>query len=313
MGLVSKAKTAQETWGRTPVKERVSILRGLYDLFTAKKEFIAKSVAKEMGMPLRLARDDVQYGLNYFSWYLDHAEDYLTPEVVFENDTEIHTVYYEPKGVIAAITPWNYPFMLFSWACIQPLLAGNTVIWKVSKEVIITGFLIASIVRESDLPEGVWSEIYGDGQLGSFLADQAIDGITFTGSTRVGKMLQKKAFEKDITAVMELGGSAPGIVTEDADIDSVIETIYFMRFSNSGQMCDGLKRLIVHESRYDEVIEKLTTKLLSKKIGDPMEETTDIGPLVSEHQLQAVDEQLQDAIALGATTLAKHTPDSILQ
>mgnify|MGYP000989602993 FL=1 len=104
-------------------------------------------------MPIKLARDEVQYGLNYFSWYLDNAEKYLSPENTFESDTEIHTVYYEPKGVIAAITPWNYPFMLFSWACIQPLLAGNTVIWKISKEVILTGKLVASIMHASALPK----------------------------------------------------------------------------------------------------------------------------------------------------------------
>lgn len=106
-----------------------------------------------MGMPIRLARDEVGYGLSYFLWYLDHAEKYLSPEVTFESDTEIHTVYYEPRGVIAAITPWNYPFMLFAWACIQPLLAGNTIIWKVSKEVILTGKLIASIFEGSKLPK----------------------------------------------------------------------------------------------------------------------------------------------------------------
>lgn len=106
-----------------------------------------------MGMPIRLARDEVQYGLNYFLWYIEHAEQYLSPEVTYESDAEIHTVYYEPRGVIAAITPWNYPFMLFSWACIQPLLAGNTVIWKVSKEVILTGQLIAEILMKSELPE----------------------------------------------------------------------------------------------------------------------------------------------------------------
>lgn len=103
-----------------------------------------------------------------------------------------------------------------------------------------------------------------------------IDGITFTGSTNVGNHLREKAMKKNITAIMELGGSAPGIVCEDADIDSVIETIYFMRFSNSGQMCDGLKRLIVHESRYDELVAKLRDTIMRKKIGDAMDETTDI-------------------------------------
>lgn len=187
IAFVEKAKITQKEWASRQVSERVRLLRKVYDRSLEKKEMLSQSVATEMGMPIRLARDEVQYGLNYFLWYLDHAEKYLSPEVTFENDREIHTVFYEPKGVIAAITPWNYPFMLFVWACIQPLLAGNAVIWKISKEVILTGKLIADIFRDSGFPESVWQEIYGDGKLGDFLTDQTIDGITFTGSTQVGR------------------------------------------------------------------------------------------------------------------------------
>lgn len=185
--FVEKAKLAQKEWARREVAERVKLLRKVYDRSLEKKEILAQSVATEMGMPIRLARDEVQYGLNYFLWYLDHAEKFLSPEVTYETETEIHTVFYEPKGVIAAITPWNYPFMLFVWACIEPLLAGNAVIWKISKEVILTGKLIADIFQGSGFPEYVWQEIYGDGKTGDFLTDQDIDGITFTGSTEVGR------------------------------------------------------------------------------------------------------------------------------
>ena len=126
--------------------------------------------------------------------------------------------------------------------------------------------------------------------------EQDIDMVTFTGSTQVGRHIYIKAAEKLIPCVMELGGSAPGIVCEDADIDAVIETIYYMRYSNAGQMCDGLKRLIVHESRYEELVQKLSSVLLSKKIGVAIEEETDIGPLVSEHQQKAFMLQYEDAL-----------------
>jgi acyl-CoA reductase-like NAD-dependent aldehyde dehydrogenase len=303
--IVSQAHRSQILWSDMPVVERVRFLRELYDTFSLQKETIAISIATEMGMPIRLARDEVGYGLSYMLWYLEHAEESLAPEVVFENNTEIHTVRYEPRGVVAAITPWNYPFMLCIWACIQPLLAGNTVVWKISKEVILTGKLIGSLIENSSLPVWVWTEIYGDGHTGDLLTDSDIDGITFTGSTAIGNMLSHKALEKGIPAVMELGGSAPGVVCEDADIDSVLETIYYMRYSNSWQMCDGLKRLIVHTSRYDELVVKLSERLLSKKLGNPLDETTDIGPLVSENQLLSINDQYRDAIEKWATILAE--------
>lgn len=292
-------------WKKTLVSKRIEFLRWAYEKFLIRKEELAQSVSSEMGMPIRLARDEVQYGLNYFRWYLDNAEKYLAPEVTFENDTEIHQVYYEPKGVVAAITPWNYPFMLFVWACIQPLLAGNTVIWKISKEVILTGKLIEEIMNSSDIPHWVWQEVFGDWSVGEYLTELSIDGITFTGSTTVGNSLAKKALEKGIPVVMELGWSAPGIICEDADIDSVLETIYYMRFSNSWQMCDGLKRLIVHRSRYDEVVEKLTKKLHSKKMGDAFDESVDIWPVVSERQKHTIEEQLKDALGKWATILSE--------
>jgi succinate-semialdehyde dehydrogenase / glutarate-semialdehyde dehydrogenase len=303
--IVSRAQRAQPIWADMAVVDRVQFLRELYDTFVLQKENIAISIATEMGMPIRYARDEVRYSLDYYLWYLDHALESLAPEVVFESDTELHTITHEPRGVIAAITPWNYPFMLCIWACIQPLLAGNTVIWKISKEVILTGKLIGSLIENSSLPSWVWTEIYGDWKTGDLLTDTNIDGITFTGSTKIGNMLSQKALNKWITAVMELGGSAPWVVCEDADIDSVLETIYYMRYSNSGQMCDGLKRLIVHHSRYDELVTKLSERLLSKKVGNPLDETTDIGPLVSEHQLKHITEQYTDAITKWATLLAE--------
>jgi succinate-semialdehyde dehydrogenase/glutarate-semialdehyde dehydrogenase len=302
---VISARWAYRTWSHTPVSERVSLLKKVYDGIVKNKEILAQSVATEMGMPIKLARDDIGIGLIYFAWYLDHAEVALTPEITHETESEIHTVTYEAKWVIAAITPWNYPVMLWVWACIQPLLAGNTVVWKISKEVILTGKLIADIIAKTSLPPWVWSEVYGDGSIWDLLTDMDIDGITFTGSTKVGNHLREKAMKKNITAVMELGGSAPGIICDDADIDSVIETIYFMRFSNSGQMCDGLKRLIVHESRYDELIAKLRDTLMKKKIGNAISEDTDIWPIVSEGQLRYIAEQYDDAIAHDANILAQ--------
>jgi succinate-semialdehyde dehydrogenase / glutarate-semialdehyde dehydrogenase len=279
----------------------------VYALFESAREEIAQSLSVEMGMPIRQARDEVAYGMIYLRWYIDHASECLSPEVTRETESELHIVHYEPRWVVLAIAPWNYPFSMCIWTCFQALLAGNSVIFKTSKECILTGRLISDIISQSELPEWVWREVYGSGELWDALMKEDIDFVTFTGSTAVGQSLAKKSLEKGIWCVMELGGSAPGIICQDADIDAIIETVYFLRYSNSGQMCDGLKRLIVHESRYDEVIRNLSRVLLSKKIWDASLETTDIGPVVSESQKRILEVQYKDAIDKWATLLAALT------
>ncbi len=297
---VKQARIAQEKWGSEKLETRIILLREIYEKIKEKKEILAQIVSLEMGMAIRESRDEVQWGLNYFLWYLDNAQKYLNPEITFENESEIHRVYYEAKGVVVAISPWNYPSFMFVWTCIQALLAWNSVIFKTSKEVILTWKIIADIVKNSSLPAWVWEEVYGDGKIGDILTRQDVDFITFTGSTNVGKNIAKIAWEKWIGCVMELWWSAPWIICEDAKIDEVLATIYYMRFSNCGQMCDGLKRLIVHETKYEELKTKLSNLLSQKKVWIAQHEDTDIGPLVSESQLKNLQEQYNDAINLWA-------------
>lgn len=311
--IVLQAKKSQKLWYEKWLDYRIDTLTKILTLFKEKKEQIAFSISQEMGMPLMQAYDEVEYGYMYFQGYLDTAKKHLSPEVTRDTEKERHTVYYEPKGVVIAIAPWNYPFSMFIWTSIQALLAGNSVIFKTSKEVIVTGQIISHIIQNSWLLSGVWTEVFGDGSIGEFLVEDDINFITFTGSTNVWKRLYKKAADKFIGCVMELGWSAPGIVCEDADIDKVLGTIYFLRYSNCGQMCDGLKRLIVHESRYEEVVKKLWELLLTKKIWIATEKTTDIGPLVSEGQLISLESQVQDALDKGAQILYELQPERHLE
>ena len=301
---VQAAKQAQLSWSQKSVGERKNILQEVFELFLTKKEVLAQSISAEMGMPIVQARDEVEYGYMYFKGYLEMCETALKPHITKETATELHQVSYEAKWVVAAIAPWNYPFSMCIWTSIQALLAGNAVIFKTSKEVILTGKVIADIFWESTLPKWVFQEIFGSGELWDALLEQDIDMVTFTGSTEVGRHIYMKAAEKLIPCVMELGGSAPGIVCEDADVDKVLDSLYFLRYSNAGQMCDGLKRLIVHEHRYEEVVKKLSEKLSSKKVGPASEESTDIWPLVSKHQQEACELQLQDALEKWASILA---------
>lgn len=185
--IVTSARNAQKSWAKLEVSLRVQMLETVYQAFDQAREPLAVSLTTEMGMPIRQARDEVQYGMMYFRWYLDHASEYLAPEITRETEQELHIVTHEPHGVVVAIAPWNYPFSMMIWTCMQALLAGNSVIFKTSKECILTGKLIDDLIRSTSLPDHVWTEIYGSGALGDSIVREDIDFITFTGSTRVGQ------------------------------------------------------------------------------------------------------------------------------
>ena len=219
--------------------------------------------SKEMCMPINEALLDFDGTLDYANWYFENAKKYLDPETTFEDDKEIHQVFYEPIGVSAVIIPWNFPFASVIWGVLQSLIAGNAVVLKHSEECPLCGKFIEDVFTKH-LPKGVFGEVYGDGEVGKILVQQDINMIAFTGSTKTGKFLYETAGNKFIKAVMELGGSAPGIIFEDADIDLAVENVCFNRLLNQGQCCDGLKRLIVHESVFEEVVEKISSIFSAK-------------------------------------------------
>lgn len=297
---VKKAHSAKNNWHFIGLIERVKFLRKVVDEVARKKDDLAMLATKEMGMPITQSRFDVEDAIRYFTWYLDNASNYLSPEVIYEDNAIIHKVYHEPIGVAAVITPWNFPLSNFVWGAGQNLVVGNTVVFKHSEECPLFGKMLEDIINGSGLPEGVFSEIYGDGKVGDILVHQDINLISFTGSTKVGKYLYGVAAMKFIKAVSEMGGSAPGIVFDDANLEKVIETIYSNRFTNCGQMCDALKRLIVQESVFDDVVARLKKHIESIKLGDPEGEKTDIGPLVAKRQLELLEEQVEDARKKGA-------------
>ncbi|MFA5827858.1 MAG: aldehyde dehydrogenase family protein [Candidatus Shapirobacteria bacterium] len=297
---VNQAQKAKKLWKELSVENRNKYFKKIIELIVENKKDLATLQSKEIGMPISQSIADVEDAVRYSQWYVDYVLEYLSPQKTYEDDKIYHQVFHEPYGVTAVITPWNFPISNFVWGVMQNLVVGNVAVFKHSEECSLFGKKLEEIVSQANLPEGVFSEIYGNGQVGDFLVHQNIDLIWFTGSTKVGQSLYKIAAEKFIKAVFELGGSSPGIIFADADVDNTLETIFSNRFYNCGQVCDGLKRLIVHQSRYDEIIEKLKKLIQSKKVGNALDPTTDIGPLVAKRQLDLLKEQFQDAINKGA-------------
>lgn len=299
---VDMAHSAKKSWRELGVAGRIELLRKVSAAFAESKERFAKLEAEEMGMPIKEALEDFDFGLDYFNSYLDTGEEYLKSVVTLENDKERHEVFKEPYGVAACIVPWNFPFANWVWQCGQNLVAGNTIVFKHSEETQLCGKLIEEIVN-SVLPEGVFNEVYGDGSVGEQLVNQDVNLVCFTGSSATGVKIKQATASRLLPTCLELGGSAPGIIFEDADIEEVAGTIFTARFMACGQMCDALKRLIVHESKADEVIAKLTSLIKEKKIGNASDSNTDFGPLVAERQLKLLEEQVADAVSKGAKVL----------
>lgn len=303
---IAKAQAAKTMWKELGAEARIKLLEPIRDEFVARTEEIAQLISREMGKPIRESLSEVtRYTTSELTWFLENGAKALADEVVLEDDESLHKVTYEPHGVVAAIAPWNFPFGMAVWGVFPNLIAGNPVIFKTSEECPLTGKLIEEIISNHNLPEGVFAEVYGAGDVGKQLAEGDVDMIWFTGSTRTGKALYKTAAEKFIKVVLEMGGSSPCVVFDDVDAKEAAPLIFAGRFLNCGQVCSALKRLIVHESIADDLIKELKRIIEDQQIGDPLDPDTTISSLVAKRQQDLVQAQLQDALDKGAKIAAQ--------
>lgn len=303
---IAKARAATIAWKELGVEARIKLLEPIRDEFADRIEEIAQLVSRETGKPIKQSLAEVtRYSTEELTWFLENGAKALADEVTLQDDESLHRIKYEPHGVVAAIAPWNFPFGMAVWGIFPNLVAGNTVVFKTSEESPLVGKLVEEIISNHDLPEGVFAEVYGAGDVGQQLAEGDIDLIWFTGSTRTGKALYKIAAEKFIKVVLEMGGSNPCVVFDDVDAEEAAPVIYNGRFQHCGQVCSALKRLIVHESIAKDLTKQLKHLLDKQQIGDPLDENTTISSLVAKRQQDLVGSQLQDALDKGAVVAAQ--------
>lgn len=300
---VAAARAAQPAWQALGVAGRVQELQKLYDYIATHKEDFAQIETREMGRPISSSRMVVDGSLTQFEWNLKNAANVLAPETTFEDAEVLHQVWYEPYGVFGIIAPWNFPLDNFIFGALQPLLAGNTVVYKASEEVPLCAAMIASAWQKAGLPAGVLNVLQGRGDVGEMIARAAIDFLDFTGSSAVGEQLYKIAGERFLPVRLELGGSDAGIVFADADLDKILEPIFWAKFVNTGQICCGLKRLFVQQPVFDSFVQKFADFVRAQKIGDPADESVAIGSLAAVRQQKLLAEQVEDARAKGAQVL----------
>ena len=299
--VVRKSRDAFETkWSRLSLSERANYFKGLAKEIRAKKSECAKTMALEMGKPVTQGEAEVEKCAWSAELYSENAETWLA-DVTVATDARSSHVHYEPLGVVLSIMPWNFPLLQVFRSTIPTLVAGNTVVLRHSNTCPGTALAIQEIFDNAGFPLHVFTAVITDHQTVTRLIElEDISGIAFTGSVSAGQKIASQAGMNLKKIVLELGGSDPFIVLEDADLDKAAEAGAVARLLNCGQNCIAGKRFLVQDTVSKEFSEKLLREFERKKIGDPMDPSVYVGPMVNETALQEVDEQTKDSVKSGA-------------
>lgn len=304
---VEAASEAFSSWSKLTAFERANYLYRVHQIMTEKKEHLAEVMTKEQGKPIKAARNEVQYATDFVLWYAEEAKRVYGEVLPAPRGDQRFFVLRQPVGVVAAITPWNYPMSMLTRKIAPALAAGCTIVLKPAEQTPLCAIEIIKIFEEAKIPNGVVNLIptNNPAEVGDvFLTDKRVKKITFTGSTEVGKMLAQGAGKQVKRMSMELGGHAPFIVFPDADPVRAAKGAVLAKFLNTGQACISPNRIFVHKSIIEEFTATLVERVNKMKAGNGLEDGVTIGPLVDEQALNKVNNQVQDAVAKGATCAA---------
>lgn len=299
--LVGKAKRAYPEWKKDYEKRR-SYIYNLVEHLKKNKIELAKVATSEMGKPLKESIGEIEKCAWALEFYADHGDSFLSDEVL-NTDARKSFLTFEPLGVIGSIMPWNFPYwqaLRFAAPC---LMAGNVIVMKPARVTMQSGIEIEKAFTESGIPDGIFQTVVGSVESANHLIDSDVNAVTFTGSTNAGAKVGERAAKNLKKCVLELGGSDPFIVLDDAIIENAADGAVKGRFINCGQSCVASKRFFVGKNVADEFIELFIKKASQLKIGDPMSMDTDIGPLSSEDGLKTISGIVEDAKEKGAEIL----------
>jgi len=302
------AQAAFEGWRTLPARDRARFLKRWHALIVANTEDLARIISREQGKPLAEGRGEVAYGASYVEWFAEEAvRSYgdIIPEQVRGRKLMVTK---EPVGVVAAITPWNFPLAMIARKIAPALAAGCTVVAKPAEDTPLTALALVRLAEEAGLPPGVLNIVTSSrakvGEVvGAWLLDSRVRKITFTGSTAVGKHLARESSDTLKRLSLELGGNAPFIVFEDADLDAAVNGLMAAKFRNGGQTCVSPNRVYVQNSVYDEFAGKLAERVGALRVGPASREDSQIGPMINARAVEKIESHVQDAVALGGNLL----------
>lgn len=302
---IDAAARAMPAWAARTAGERAGVLRAFYDAIMANQEPLAELLSREQGKPLAEAKSEIGYGAGFIQWFAEEGRR-AYGEVIPAHATDRRIVTLrQPIGVVGAITPWNFPHAMVTRKIGPALAAGCSVALKPAAQTPYSALALALLAEQAGVPAGVFNVVTGDARAigGALTASPVVRKISFTGSTEVGRTLMRQSADTIKKLSLELGGNAPFLVFDDADLDAAVEGAIISKFRNAGQTCVCTNRFYVQDGVYDAFVAKLATRVAALTVGYGMDAGTDIGPLIDRHAVAKVEEHLADALAKGATVL----------
>ena len=303
---VDAAELAFQSWRHRTAKERAAILRKLADLMMENQEDLAALMTIEQGKPLAESRGEVVYAASFFEWFAEEGKRLYGDVIPTHLADRRIIVIKEPVGVCAAITPWNFPSAMITRKAGPALAAGCTIVIKPASSTPYSALALCELAERAGVPAGVMNVVTGaSSQIGGELtSNEKVRKLTFTGSTNIGKVLMRQCADTVKKISLELGGNAPFMIFEDADIDAAVIGALQSKYRNSGQTCVCANRILVHDRVYDEFSEKLSNAVSKMKVGDGFDEGIELGPLIDMAAVEKVESHIMDAVGKGAMVAA---------
>jgi succinate-semialdehyde dehydrogenase / glutarate-semialdehyde dehydrogenase len=299
---IQAAQKAFASWRALTAKERSARVKRWGELMLEHRNALAELLTREQGKPLAESRGEVAYAASFLEWFAEEAKRSYGDVIPSPKPDSKIIVTREPVGVVAAITPWNFPLAMITRKASPALAAGCTMVLKPSEETPLSAFALAVLSEEAGIPAGVFNVVSGDAiAIGAALTESPdVRKLSFTGSTRVGKLLAAQSANTLKRLSLELGGNAPFIVFDDADLDAAVQGAMASKFRNTGQTCVCANRILVQEGVYEAFTQRLTDAVRKLRVGDGLEHEVDQGPLINRVALQKVEQHVEDAMTKGA-------------
>jgi succinate-semialdehyde dehydrogenase/glutarate-semialdehyde dehydrogenase len=307
---IAAARRAMGPWAKRPAAERARILRRFHDLMLEERDALARLLTREQGKPLREALGEISYAASFLEWFAEEAKRVYGEVIPGHAADKRIVVLRQPIGVVGAITPWNFPSAMITRKIGPALAAGCAVVLKPALQTPLSALALAALAEEAGLPAGLFNVVTGDAHAigGELTGNNDVRKISFTGSTCIGRALMRQSAESIKKMSLELGGNAPFIVFDDADLDAAVEGAIQSKFRNSGQTCVCTNRIYAQSGIYDRFVESLARRTAALRVGSGLDEATDLGPLIDDAAVAKVQAHIADAVDKGGTILTGGHP-----